>query len=137
MMILTNWRQRKSSNELGAEMNMLSGKALWNVITKTYRRNDPPRKCADCDHPAEIAHKRCPECDWNHQQREKQLRKNTTAMKKRLIKQRGSMCQHCGERTKLEMHHILPVAKGGTTTAENLLLLCKPCHRVADRERLR
>lgn len=38
-------------------------------------------------------------------------------------------CQHEGRVTAaVEVHHILPLAKGGTHVEENLMALCKECH---------
>jgi hypothetical protein len=31
----------------------------------------------------------------------------------------------------LEVHHIVPLYRGGTNDAENLAALCKPCHKEA------
>lgn len=42
------------------------------------------------------------------------------------------LCAHCEKVGRLipatEVHHILPVAEGGSDREENLLGLCKPCH---------
>ena len=42
------------------------------------------------------------------------------------------LCEKCFERgvftTAEEIHHILPLAQGGTHAEENLMALCKPCH---------
>lgn len=35
----------------------------------------------------------------------------------------------CGARRYLQLHHIVPVAKGGTNTVGNLITLCSRCHR--------
>jgi hypothetical protein len=41
-------------------------------------------------------------------------------------------CWHCARDThRLERHHVVPVALGGTDDVENLALLCGPCHREA------
>ncbi len=37
-------------------------------------------------------------------------------------------CERCGSRTKVELHHILPVSMGGTDTPDNHLWLCRCCH---------
>ena len=37
-------------------------------------------------------------------------------------------CQNCGTRRRLSVDHILPVARGGPTTYENLTTLCKSCN---------
>ena len=40
----------------------------------------------------------------------------------------GYSCQHCGGKEKLNAHHILPKQKGGTSTPQNGLTLCRECH---------
>jgi 5-methylcytosine-specific restriction endonuclease McrA len=41
----------------------------------------------------------------------------------------GGQCIQCGSREKLEYDHIIPISKGGSSTARNLQLLCEPCNR--------
>lgn len=38
-------------------------------------------------------------------------------------------CQHCGSTFALEYDHIVPFAKGGASTTENLRLLCRSCNQ--------
>ena len=42
------------------------------------------------------------------------------------------LCEKCRERGKLtpaqEVHHLLPLSRGGTPDESNLMALCKPCH---------
>jgi 5-methylcytosine-specific restriction endonuclease McrA len=50
------------------------------------------------------------------------------------LKQKG-FCDRCKKRCnfrELEVHHILPVSKGGNDKRGNLMVLCKPCHVVLD-----
>jgi hypothetical protein len=41
----------------------------------------------------------------------------------------GGRCVECGGDFELQFDHVIPVALGGATTAENLQLLCAPCNR--------
>jgi HNH endonuclease len=41
----------------------------------------------------------------------------------------GGCCRHCGSQHELQFDHIIPVAMGGATAAENLQILCGPCNR--------
>ena len=42
------------------------------------------------------------------------------------------LCEECQKQGKLtpaeEVHHILPLSRGGTNAVNNLMALCKPCH---------
>lgn len=42
-----------------------------------------------------------------------------------------SQCEQCQSTYALEIDHILPKAKGGEDTLENLRLLCRPCNQRA------
>ncbi len=41
----------------------------------------------------------------------------------------GGRCVECGSNFDLQYDHLIPVALGGATTADNLQLLCGPCNR--------
>jgi hypothetical protein len=41
----------------------------------------------------------------------------------------GGKCIKCGSIEKLEYDHIIPVAKGGSSTERNVQLLCEMCNR--------
>ena len=40
----------------------------------------------------------------------------------------GYKCVKCPNTTNLEVHHIVPVSKGGTNAMNNLITLCHKCH---------
>lgn len=45
-----------------------------------------------------------------------------------LISQLPSECQNCDECSDLHVHHIVPIALGGTNKVSNLAMLCVECH---------
>lgn len=46
-------------------------------------------------------------------------------------------CSNCGwKESSCDIHHILPVSKGGTDTNTNLTILCPNCHRLAHTNKL-
>ena len=57
--------------------------------------------------------------------------KLTSARRLRLIADRGGCCEICGvpgADRQLQVHHRIPVLRGGDDSAENLLVLCFACH---------
>ena len=68
---------------------------------------------------------------------DRQERFDSKRMRKVLKKQRGNKCEICntpgdlpGSRhaNGLEIHHIIPRSKGGTSTPDNAQVVCRPCH---------
>lgn len=45
-------------------------------------------------------------------------------------------CASCGSKERLEVHHIIPVYKGGTNIKKNLRVLCHDCHNQLHRPEL-
>ncbi len=52
-----------------------------------------------------------------------------TILKMLIIKERGSWCEDCGNEGPLQIHHKIPVSKGGLNNLSNLKLLCYNCHQ--------
>lgn len=87
----------------------------------------PNGKCLECRKPLiSPARKYCTEkCrveyyskNYSHTFREKKL-------------QKAGKCQVCGEQKDLQLHHILPISKGGELLADgNIVILCKNCHKL-------
>lgn len=42
-------------------------------------------------------------------------------------KRDNNRCFYCGAEAQ-EVHHLIPLSKGGTTTMTNLVCVCKACH---------
>ncbi len=74
-----------------------------------------------------------------HKWQERERIKDKYRANNRLIPQADYMylkslgrCDLCGRRGKTEIHHLIPVKRGGTNDPSNLLVLCKRCHLEAD-----
>ena len=53
-----------------------------------------------------------------------------------LARMRGFVCEKCGKKLNpnwrekdYDIHHIIPFAKGGTHALDNLIVLCRVCHK--------
>lgn len=44
---------------------------------------------------------------------------------------KGAFCANCGTAVGLEIHHIVPLSKGGTNAKTNITTLCWRCHAAA------
>jgi hypothetical protein len=44
------------------------------------------------------------------------------------ISDRPKICANCGSTEEIEMHHIVPLSKGGSNREGNLVYLCFECH---------
>ena len=62
---------------------------------------------------------------------EKQRRQQLKYLRNELMhSNQNRSCAKCGEMgTNLELHHIIPLSKGGADTMKNIILLCPDCHR--------
>ena len=52
-------------------------------------------------------------------------------LRRRILDERGWRCEDCGRAGRLELHHVIEVADGGTDHPDNLKVLCKGCHMAA------
>jgi len=50
-------------------------------------------------------------------------------VKKAVWKRDGGKCVYCGSDVDLEYDHIIPIAKGGSSTVQNIQILCQKCNR--------
>ena len=53
------------------------------------------------------------------------------AHKDEVLERFGYACASCGSKDDLEIHHIVPLALGGTDRITNLIPLCHRCHKTA------
>lgn len=49
------------------------------------------------------------------------------SIRKKVLERDNYKCVKCGQPAQ-EVHHLIPLSKGGTTTLSNLISLCKDCH---------
>ena len=64
--------------------------------------------------------------------RRKHSRSIPRAVMLKVVRRDGKICQECHEPVpddKVEFDHIIPFSKGGTSTADNIRLLCYDCNR--------
>jgi len=54
-------------------------------------------------------------------------------LRQRVIKRDKGECVKCGSYDNLEVHHINPLCSGGTNKTNNLITLCKKCHKEIQR----
>lgn len=52
------------------------------------------------------------------------------AVQREVWRRDGGKCQRCGSQENLEFDHIIPVIRGGSSTARNLQLLCSICNGI-------
>jgi 5-methylcytosine-specific restriction endonuclease McrA len=55
--------------------------------------------------------------------------KSFQLLRNSILRRDGWQCQSCGSRMGLEVHHITPRSKLGDDVEENLIALCRECHR--------
>ena len=60
---------------------------------------------------------------------ELQRRRVTPDVRRRIIERDGFACQRCGAEDDLQVDHIIPISRSGTSDDDNLQVLCAPCNR--------
>ncbi len=53
-------------------------------------------------------------------------------LRNKLIHESRNQCAICGSEAFLEMAHIVPIARGGEASEDNMIALCPTCHRAVD-----
>lgn len=62
---------------------------------------------------------------------QKALRRDAQTNRSKILKEFGNECQVCNLDVNelLEIHHLLPISKGGNNEFYNLTVLCPTCHK--------
>ena len=55
---------------------------------------------------------------------------NWDALRAQALSRDGYRCGNCGATSKLHVHHIVPLSRGGTNVLGNLRTLCDSCHKL-------
>lgn len=83
-----------------------------------------------------LTHKRfCPEHAKLYERNRNRQRGSAanTLLRQKIRERDGNRCRRCGATgatARLEVHHIVPIAKGGhPTDPNNLVTLCHECHK--------
>lgn len=61
----------------------------------------------------------------------KRIRNECQTLLNKGIIRKSNQCANCGATEGLELHHIVPIARGGRNTPENTVTLCCKCHAAA------
>lgn len=58
---------------------------------------------------------------------------NWEQMRKKILKRDNYRCQNCCIRgSNLDVHHIIPRDQGGLDSLQNLVTLCRKCHKITE-----
>jgi len=57
--------------------------------------------------------------------------KNWSCFRRKILKERGRLCEVCGSKGELHIHHIVPVSKNPSLIYDkmNCIVLCVSCHK--------
>lgn len=53
-------------------------------------------------------------------------------LRKAVLERDNYQCQNCLKKGRLDVHHFIPVKRGGTDNLDNLISLCHPCHKIIE-----
>lgn len=67
--------------------------------------------------------------ETNIKKQEKWANRHIPSKVRKEMMNSDSCCAACGAKTKLEVDHIVPISKGGTSDRKNLQVLCRSCNR--------
>lgn len=107
------------------------------VNTIRYRK----RRCCGAEDCLEIINKKV--THFNYKKQQKKIANGTfrhgvpLVIKEKIILRDNGICQNCKQSCKQytgQVHHIIPVSKGGIDEESNLILLCSNCHTSVHQE---
>lgn len=99
-----------------------------------------PKPCLRCG-ALTAGGSRCPACERAHEAARPSFRERRgtggwswAAIRARVRARDGHACVVCGSTEGLQVHHVLPLAEGGTDDLGNLETRCRRCHGRAHRD---
>lgn len=76
--------------------------------------------------------KLCFDCASQRSKEKHKIQQEAYRKGRKMAQANGNKCQQCGkvcEKSELDCHHITPLSLGGTNDDDNLMLLCRECHK--------
>ena len=86
------------------------------------------KQCARCGCPIARKDKYCWTCRDSQAETLAALRVEFNRLRRKVLKRDSNMCTRCCSTVKLEVHHVVELAAGGTNDMTNLVTLCHACH---------
>ena len=62
------------------------------------------------------------------QKRALRVQSSSSTFRRLVFQTHGTYCVNCGSSEEVDLHHIVPIAKGGTNNIQNIVPLCRKCH---------
>jgi 5-methylcytosine-specific restriction endonuclease McrA len=112
--------------ELGLmKVNPSKLKAIALEFGEVLKRGDTATMCSYCN--LKLAE------HWGIRERSKRT-KFSKSIRVEILRRDDNKCQECGSTSQLEIHHIMPVSRGGSDEMSNLITLCRQCNNaIGDR----
>lgn len=104
------------------------------VAEEWLKRNDPLRNVRERNTKTDMIKSECQRIatlsTWHKPRADsKNQRKYSAETRRQVFRKAAGQCENCGSTHALEVDHVHPVAKGGTSHAENLRILCRSCNQ--------
>ncbi len=108
---------------------------LWYSIAGNYSQSSPEEKRKKQFEIQQRRYELSKKYEEEAIKREKEI-EYWSKIRQKILERDNYTCQICKKKakTKLHIHHILKKREGGEDYYDNLITVCPPCHRKADKE---